>query len=138
MYVIYEARRGLVPYHTLGVSYSVDFDTTDVVPPNGDDLKTQQESISGKIETCYYGERRVWSLTTIPLQQRSAAALILLEFLRSTADGQGFILDPYGYVDRSVSPLTVIRADNGYKCAKFQDIDGVNDYFKYSFQVREI
>lgn len=136
-YAIYLAQRGLVTYHTIGVSYSLNFDTSDVVPPSGDDLKTRQESISGVVETNYYGERLIWSITTTPVQRSSAQALLLREFLRSTADGQQFTFDPYGIEDNEVEPLTVIREDSGFTRDKFQEIDGPTDYERYTFSIRE-
>jgi hypothetical protein len=137
-YVIYEASDGLVSYHVDGADYSLDFEISDLRPPNGDVLRTKQESLSGKVETNKFGRRRIWSLTTIPYQRASEQAKLLREFLNSTDDGQAFTLDPYGVVDGDVQPLSVIREDDGYTEDKFQEIDGVNDYVRYSFQVREV
>lgn len=135
---VYTASGGLISYHVLSASYSLDFEISDLRPPSGDVLRTRQESISGKVETNYYGTRKVWSVTTIPYQRSSEIAKILREFLYSTDDGQQFAFDPYGFDDNAVEPLSVIREDEGFTEEKFQEIDGVNDYVRYSFQVREV
>lgn len=138
MRVVYVATNGLVPYHSESLAYDFVFDTSEVVPPPGNDLKTKQESISGLIETCYYGERRIWSFTTIPMQEQAADTQLLMEFMRSTADGQTFTVDPYGNMGAVTAPLAMIREDQGFTRAQFQMIDGVNDYYQFSFKVREV
>lgn len=130
----YLARRGLVSYHMSGGSYSIDFGTTAIARPNGSDLKHKTESLSGAVETLFFGERRIWAITTVPMQISSAQAQLMYEFLRSTADGQEFVFDPYG----NGGLLTVIREDDGYTESPFSEIDGVNDYVRFGFQVREV
>ncbi len=137
-YVIYEATLDLVSYHLEGVSYTLDFEISDLRPPNGDVMRARQESISGKVETNWFGDRRIWQVTTIPYKRGSAQALVLREFLRSTSDGQDFTFDPYGFADNPVETLTVSREDDGFTEEKFQEIDGPNDYVRYGFSVREV
>lgn len=137
-YVTYEARRGLVGYHASGTSYVVDFDITSLKSPNGSDLKVKTKSLSGQIETLYFGEERIWQVTIAPIQANSPLAGLLFEFLRSTADGQQFVFDPYGRNDNDVQPMAVIREDDGYTRETFQEIDGVSDYIKLGFSVREV
>ena len=136
-YASYTAKRGLVSYHTADASYVLDFDTLPGVRPSGNDLKTVQTSLNGTQETQFYGEQRIWTINTAPVLIGSAEEQLLLEFLRSTADGQTFTFDPYGRSDNDVLPLTVQRVDGGYSEDVFQEIDGVSDYVKFSFKVLE-
>lgn len=135
---IYVASGGLISYHVLSATYSLDFEISDLRPPSGDVLRTRQESISGKVETNFYGARKIWGVTTIPYQRSSELAKLLREFLYSTDDGQSFTLDPYGFDDNVVTSLSVIREDEGFTEDKFQEINGVDDYVRYTFQVREV
>lgn len=134
----YVAEFGLISGHTAGTPYTIDFDTSDVRAPNGDDLKIKQESISGVVETNYYGERLIWTLVTIPMSRSSDEGLQMREFLRSTADGQEFTLDPYGVEAVPYAPMTVTREDTGFTEEKFLEKDGPTDYVSYTFTVREV
>lgn len=135
---IYSATRGLVSYHTEGESYGFDFDTTHGARPSARDLKEVQTSLSGVQETQFYGEQRIWEIATTPVLIGSAEEQLLLEFLRSTADGQTFELDPYGRVGAEVNPLSVERSDSGYSESPFQMVDGRSDYVQFSFRVLEV
>lgn len=137
-YAIYTAQFGLIGGHTAGQNYSFDFETSDIRTPSGDVLKTTQESISGVVETNYYGERLIWTVVTIPLSRSSSEALLMREFLRSTSDGQEFALDPYGIEADPVAAMTVIREDSGFTEEKFIETDGPADYVLYTFSVREV
>jgi hypothetical protein len=136
-FAIYTARRGVVSYHTIEEPYHINFQTSVVTRPDGGDIKVVQESLTGRKETQFYGEKRIWSLTTIPIQLGSAAEGLILEFLRSTADGQTFQLDPYGFDGAAVHQMSVTREDSAYAESLFKEIDGVTDYVQYAFQVRE-
>lgn len=115
-----------------------DFETQSISRPNGDDLKVRTESISGSVETLFFGERRIWTVNTIPVSASSDVALELYEFLRSTADGQNFDFDPYGTEDVPSLLMTVVREDDGYTESLFMAVDGTGDYVSFSFQVREV
>lgn len=132
--VTYEARRNLVSYHVSGSDYSLDLDTSALAPPSGSDIKTRTESLNGSVETLYFGRKRIWSATTIPVQASSGLCALIYEFLGSTADGQEFAFDPYGTGEL----LTVIREDDGYTSSIFSQINGVDDYLQFTFQVREV
>lgn len=134
MIVSYEARRRLVSYHSQGSEYTLDLLTQNVTPPSPQDLKRTAEAMAGNVEVQYFGEKRTWGITIIPLQRSSALFALVDEFLSSTADGQIFTFDPYG----NGGAMAVIRADEGYSLTPFQEIDGPNDYFSVSFQVREL
>jgi hypothetical protein len=136
--VAYEARRGIISGHTFGADYTLDIDLEAIARPSGDDLKNRSESLSGTVETLFFGERRIWQLTIAPFAINSAMAGQIFEFVRSTADGQQFSIDPYGTADTPVQPLNVIREDDGYTEEPFMAVDGVGDYVKVTFQVREV
>lgn len=133
----YIARRELVSYHVAESEYTLDFEVSTLGRPSGGDLKTKTESLDGTVETLYFGRRRIWSLTTAPVQLSSALYALLVEFLESTADGQEFELDPHGASGNPAQPMTVIREDDGFSEAAFSPIDGVNDYVQLSFSVRQ-
>lgn len=137
-YVTYTARRGLAPAHAAGTSYSLPLSFTDLLRPPGNDLKTVGQALAGNIETLYFGEIRVWSVTIAPIAVRDAA--IHYEFLRSTADGQVFIFDPYGSVNRNVQSMSVVRHDSGFTESPFsrQGQGGLTDFVTLGFQVREV
>jgi len=131
--VTYEARREIVSYHFEGSDYSLTFDISDLKRPSGGDLKTTTESLDGSTETLYFGRKKVWGVTTAPVQVSSALAALLYEFLGSTADGQEFTFDPYGN-----GGFQVVREDEGFTESTFQPINGVDDYVQFGFQVREV
>jgi hypothetical protein len=134
----YVARRGLITGHTADTEYMFDFETQSINRPNGDDLKVRSESMNGTVETLFFGERRIWTVRTIPVSASSDTALELYEFLRSTADGQNFVLDVYGTEADPVNPITVVREDDGYTEEMFMAVDGTGDYVSFTFQVREV
>lgn len=136
--VSYEARRGLVAGHSFGADYSFDLDLESIGRPNGDDLKTRSKSLSGTVETLFFGEQRVWRITIAPFAINSDIAGHIFEFVRSTADGHQFSIDPYGTTDDPVLPINVIREDDGYTEESFMAVDGVGDYVRVIFQVREV
>lgn len=135
--VTYTARRALAPSHIAEEVYTLPLSISDLKRPDGGVLKEEKQSLSGKVETQFYGEARVWSVTLAPV--RVMDATILFEFLRSTADGQTFTFDPYGSAGHAVSLLSVVRADTGYTDASFQTEGkgGYTDWITLGFQVRE-
>lgn len=137
-YVIYQASRALAPAHVLGTEYELSLQIVDLARPTGGDLKATPQSISGNIETLYFGEVRVWGLTLAPVRVSDAA--IYYEFLRSTADGQEFTFDPYGSVGSNVLTMQVVRGDSGYTDTLFQKEGrgGHSDWVTLGFQVREV
>jgi hypothetical protein len=135
--VTYIAKRALAPGHTLSSAYDLPLKVTDLIRPSGSALREIQESISGKVETQYYGECRRWSVTLAPVRVSEAA--ILYEFLRSTEDGQQFTFDPYGTDGSPVLSLAVVRDDDGYTDDSFQreGRGGYTDWVRLGFRVRE-
>lgn len=136
-FATYTAKRGLVSYHTADANYTISFDLSLAQRPSGGDLKQTQKSISGVLITNYYGEDRVWNVQTTPVQIGSPAEQLLVEFLRSTADGQPFTFSPYGDVG-SDPGFSVERSDDGYTEEVFQVIDGVLDYVRFGFKLKEV
>mgnify|MGYP001128290258 CR=1 FL=1 len=136
--VTYVARRGLAPAHSAGTAYTFPLSISDLQRPQQSDLKYESKSISGQVETLYFGEERIWTVTLAPV--RIADAAILYEFLRSTGDGQDFTFDPYGTTVTSVQPLTVKRSDNGFSESVFQRLGqgGLTDWVQFGFSVREV
>lgn len=136
--VTYEARRALAPNHSSGTAYTLALAISDLQRPQAEDLKIMTPSLSGYVETLYFGEMRKWGVTLAPVQIREAA--IYYEFLRSTADGQIFTFDPYGSEGYDVLSLQVVRADSGYTESVFQreGRGGLTDWATLGFQVSEV
>jgi hypothetical protein len=132
--VTYVAKRDLASGHVEDTEYSLEFEISDLRRPSGGDLKVKTKSLDGSMETLYFGRERIWGVTVVPVQISSEQAELLYEFLGSTADGQQFTFDPY---DDSTG-YQVSREDDGAEETPFSQIDGVNDYAQFSFQVREV
>lgn len=130
----YTATAGLIAGHQENVGYVVDFKISELTPPAGGAIVTKQESLNGTVETNWYGEKRIWTVKTQPYERSSALSGRIREFLRSTADGQVFVFDPYGAGTDAVS---VIREDEGYSEDLFVQVDGRNDLVQFGFQLRE-
>lgn len=99
----------------------------------GGDLKKSQESLSGNLETQFYGQKRVYRVVLEPVLDSESEAL--REFIDSTADGQLFTLDPYGFPDQPVRPLTVVREDQGAS-ENIRLRDGGDAWVQFEFEVR--
>jgi hypothetical protein len=136
-FAIYTAKRGLVSYHTIDTDYTISFDLSVAQRPSGGDLKQVQRSLSGVQITNFFGEDRVWSVQTAPVQIGTPAEQLLVEFLRSTADGQSFTFSPYGDVGADPG-FPVERSDDGYTEEVFQVVDGVLDYVRFGFRLKEV
>jgi hypothetical protein len=137
-YATYTARIALAPGHAAEQVFTLPLKIADLARPSGRVLRQTQQSISGKVETQYFGEVRIWSVTLAPVQVRDAA--IIYEFLRSTEDGQSFTFDPYGSPNAPVQALSVVRDDDGYTDNSFvrEGRGGITDWVTLGFQVREI
>jgi len=136
-FVTYIAKRSLATNHSADQPFTLPLSIADLKRPTGSALRATQESISGLVETQYYGEAREWSVTLAPV--RISEASILYEFLRSTEDGQTFTFDPYGSSGSPVSEMDVVRMDNGYSEDTFQreGRNGSTDWVSLGFRVRE-
>lgn len=135
--VVYVARRRLAPNHFAGTTYEMPISISDLRRPSEGDLKRTPKSLSGVVETLYFGRERIWHVTLEPVQIIEAA--LLYEFLESTADGQVFTFDPYGSADSTSQPLNVVREDAGYleDVVTRQGLGGFTDYVRLTFSVRE-
>lgn len=129
-YVSYEARRNLAPGRSSGVVYTIPLSLQSAersVRTN----RRQTESLSGRVETLFYGERVYWDVEFRPFS--GLFLPYMREFLSSTADGQTFEFDPYGSAETpSASKCSVIRDDEGYSEPRFIALGkgGENDYFE--------
>ncbi len=135
-FATYSATRGTLPYHVAAATYGISFATQPGSRPSPKSLRSVQTSLSGVQETQFYGEQRVWTITSAPVQVGSSIEELLVEFLSSTADGQSFSFDPYSD-DGSTQLLTVQRYDDGYNEETFQEVNGVTDLVTFRFQLLE-
>lgn len=138
-FATYIARRELAPGHTDGGSYTLPLTLTqDGFEYIGKDLKDTQKSLSGAVETLYFGRERIWAITLEPVTDEES--VLIREFIESTADGQEFTFDPYGSDDvPSSRQITAKRNDDGAKEAVFLRTGdpGGADLIQFSFEVRE-
>lgn len=138
-FATYTAKRELAPGHVENTSYTIPLSLTqDGFESSSKDLKETQKSLSGAIETLYFGSEKIWAVTLEPVSDEES--LLIREFIESTADGQSFTFDPYGSEDRESSRLmTVKRNDDGAKESVFLRTGdpGGADSIQFSFEVRE-
>jgi len=135
-WAFYIARVDLAPSHVAETTYEIPLVITgDGFQFIGKDLKTKQKSISGVVETNYFGRERIWRITLEPIQEQEAA--VLREFLASTADGQPFTFDARGTPDMPLAEMTVVRDDEGASEELF--IKGLygERMIQFGFDVRE-
>lgn len=133
----YTARRELAPGHVAETDYVLPLNLTqDGFESIGKDLKETQKSLSGVIETLYYGSEKMWTVTLEPVNDEES--LLIREFIESTADGQTFVFDPYGSEDAPRKSLTVKRNDDGAKETVFLRTGdpGGADAVQFSFEIR--
>lgn len=133
----YTARRELAPQHIAEVVYEIPLVLTqDGFESISKDLREMQKSISGKVETLYYGSEKIWSVTLEPINDEES--LLIREFIESTADGQEFQFDPYGSVDAPRKMMVVKRNDDGAKETIFLRAGdpGGADAVQFSFEIR--
>lgn len=135
-FVTYTARDSILPLHVASVVYTISF-SVQRADLNVETLAERPESMSGVVETLYYGKKKVWSVTLEPI--RALEAPLYEEFLDSTGNGEEFTFDPYGIPSAPVRPLLVVREDRGYNPQR-KTITGLpheEDHLEYSFMVRE-
>jgi len=137
-YATYIAKRELAPGHVESISYTLPLTLTqDGFEFIGKDLKESQKSLSGVIETLYFGSEKIWTVTLEPVNDEES--FLLREFIESTADGQAFTFDPYGSEDNPSSRvMTVKRNDDGARETVFLRTGdpGGADCVQFSFEVR--
>jgi hypothetical protein len=138
-YATYIAKRELAPSHVENSTYTIPLTLTqEGFEFTGKDLKESPKSLSGVIETLYFGSEKVWMITLEPVNDEES--FLLREFIESTADGQSFAFDPYGSEDAPSSRLmTVKRNDDGAKETVFLRTGdpGGADVVQFSFEVRQ-
>jgi hypothetical protein len=137
-FVTYVARRGLAPLHSASTTYTMSLPALERFDPRRETRIEQQRSLSGAQESRYYHGKMLWSVQLEPLYAEDAA--LVLEFLKSTEDGQIFTFDPVGSPD-SPSPqsLSVVRSDQGHTEQRLiqRGRGGADDVFSYGFEIRE-
>lgn len=107
-YVTYTAvdRDSLVSGHSAGTSYDLDFRAASIARPRKRDVEASV-SLSGKTETLFNRQDKVWSITTTLVSDADYAQWE--EFLDSVAAGEPFTLDAYASGAASPSdPKTVV------------------------------
>jgi hypothetical protein len=135
-YATYKATEAIASGHTLNNTYTLSFQVQQAAPRN-EILKREQRSLSGQKETLFYGNLVRWSIMLAPFP----AELLPYyeEFLKSTADGQVFVIDPYGSELSPVKLLTVDRDDTGHTLTRMVPTGDpqYSDMWECSFEVSE-
>jgi hypothetical protein len=136
-FVTYTATESIAPGHVANVLYTLTFamQRADLQP---EILKSEQRSMSGVKETLHFGSVRRWSIMVEPIPAELLPYFD--EFLDSTADGQTFILDPYGDELAPLQPASVERDDKGHTISRMIVTDDPmhSDMFEISFDVSEV
>lgn len=138
-YAEYVARRSIAPGHIVDTPYSLTLPNLVRCDIRRDRKTSRKLSMSGVAETLFYYSKRVYSVQTEPVPLDQTA--LIIEFLESIDDGQSFTFDPYGTSSfRSPASAVVISDDQGYTQDRFmmRGQGGANDWFQFSFGVREL
>ena len=138
-FVEYVARRTLAPFHVVDTPYPLALPSLVRCDITRDRKTSRRTSMSGAVETLFYYSKRIYSVQTEPVPFDEARAII--EFLESIDDGQSFTFDPYGTPSlRSVAAAVVVSDDQGYTQDRVvkRGQGGADDYFQFSFGVREL
>jgi hypothetical protein len=135
----YVARRSLAPAHIAETPYTLVLPSLTRCDTSRDRKAYRKVSLSGVPETGFYYAKRIWTVQTEPVPLDEAR--LLIEFLESVDDGQSFTFDPYGYPEaRSADCFVVVSDDQGYTKDRLirRGQGGADDYFQFSFGVREL
>jgi hypothetical protein len=135
----YVSRRNLAPGHVVDTPYTLMLPSLTKCDIGRDRKSFRQVSMSGAVETGFYYSKRTWAVQTEPVAMDDAR--LIIEFLSSIDDGQSFTFDPYGTPDRrSADCFVVISDDQGFTQERLikRGLGGADDYFQFSFGVREL
>jgi hypothetical protein len=135
-WVRYTAKRGLAPFHVIDQQYTLELSAQTIEPSRVVNF-SGKESLSGATETIGHYAKRAFAVTLAPVELTQAE--MILEFLESTEFREPFTFDAHGSIDYPNKPLVVIRTDTGYGSPRVmaKGDGGANDWFAFSFQVRE-
>ena len=135
-FATYLATESIAPGHVLNAQYTIRFQVQRA-DQSTEILKREPRAMAGNKETLHFGRIRRWSITLAPFPAEELP--YYEEFMDSTADGQAFILDPYGSELAPGKPMTVDREDTGHSPSR-RIITGdpiYSDMIEISFQVSE-
>lgn len=132
MNITYTAQRSLIPGHVAGTQYTLSIATTTRLSSRRVE-RTQQKSLSGRIETLWYYGERSWSVVFEPVNGTRVDAL--REFLDSTESGELFTMTLNG---ESKPAVNVKRSDDGYSLTMFMELGNLStDYLQTGIEVVE-
>lgn len=95
--------------------------------------KNPQISLNGTQETIFHRRDKLWNFTSTLIERAVLTSGYYYEFIESVYAGETFTFDPYGTVASADNPVSVVMVgDPGISR------EGQTDYFRVSFQVREI
>lgn len=137
-FAIYVARRGLAPGHSAGSTYTVILPSLERLEISREIRIEQQRTLSGATESRYYNGKGIWQVQLEPVYGDQAE--LVLEFLRSTEDGQIFTFDPEGRPDAQSSlAVSVVRTGQGHTTARGKALGtgGSRDPLAFGFEIRE-
>ena len=134
--VTYTAARSLSPGHSAGIDYNIRLRCI-AADYAKDEKKTETKSLSGRAsQTIVLRRLKKWSITTAALQGSELAAI--REYLESISEGETFSFDEYGMIGAPHEPIDAVL-DGSYRESRVikQGNGGQNDYFRFSFTIRE-
>jgi hypothetical protein len=132
MIITYTAQRSLIAGHVADNDYALVIGTT-AIPRSRVANRVQQKTLSGKIETLYFGADNNWRVNFEPVRGNTLAAL--REMLDSTESGELFRMTLLG---DALDPVYVKRTDSGYELSDFLPVGGVLlDWVQVSIDVTQ-
>lgn len=120
----YIAKRGFALGHVANEVYEVDIEISDAVPEVRD-IKTDERSAGGAMETCFERQDYYWTITTAPVRGRQLE--LLREFMDSIVSGETFSV---WLRDKDVEPLVLKLEGADVSEMPFMRLGGPDeDYF---------
>lgn len=134
--VTYTAERELVGGHSQGTDYEFQLRCT-AIDPDVDEKKKAARSLSGEnSETVVMRRKKLWRVRTAAVT--AAERDNMREFLESVSEGEAFTFDEFATVGVPDNALSV-ELDTNYNESRAvrQGDGGADDYFRYTFTIRE-
>lgn len=134
--VTYTAKESLTPGHVAGTVYTIEFRCR-ARDPGKDIRKSERRALSGKTETLLWRNKNTRQVTTGAVQ--GAEREIIREFLESVIGGETFLFDEFGGDGQPDRPVSMMLVGSYRENRVAQQGDGGrDDYFRFTFTIREI
>lgn len=134
--ITYTAERELATGHSAGTVYNERLRCRGIDPDRAE-KKTETRSLSGRVsQTVVLHRLKKWRITTAALQGTELE--LAREFLESVSEGETFSFDEFGAVGVPDNAIDVVLDGSYRETRAIQQGDGgADDYFRFSFTIRE-